>query len=928
MGTKTKLRRNGRARRRGLATFVSFVMLFAFALGQGSSLLALADDGILTDEAGLTQTASTDGSTEASADASTEAPAEETAPVEEAPAEAPAEEAPAEEARADEAPAEEAPAEETPSVGSAATSDGGSGRTRTARVGGGAGGGPGIQSHGGLHGRDVSLDFVAAGPFTYDHGTGLGTYPTFGYNDRTISKTDGVVESLEGGDFACDDLVTFFVQVAIADDADGSGTVELDMSFGAETTGQPGLGFDEIVSYGINTPDDGNVGNVTDNVVTLAPPGGEIETAGYDELKGTFTVTNLAPGETAIVRMTVHLACEVGGDPTGNILNAIEGARADDEKVNVGQETVPMKQVGGIAAAPAISVIKDCPEFSLAGEEITYEITVSNEGNEALVDLSVTDTLLGDITDEFPDTTLEVGEINTVTVGYTPEPDDPDPLTNTVTAEADGDISDMHVSDTADCVTDVLNPDITITKSCPDFAQVGDTITYTIRVTNSGDEALENITVEDTILGDLSDDFVDTLAPGAFDEQTFDYEVTDESPDPIENTVTAEANGVQSEEVVDSTADCVTDVLNPDITVTKSCPDFAQVGDTITYTIRVTNSGDEALENITVEDTILGDLSDDFVDTLAPGAFDEQTFDYEVTDESPDPIENTVTAEANGVQSEEVVDSTADCVTDVLNPDIDIVKDGPALVHVGDTITYTFVVTNTGEVDLFEVVLTDPICDEGTIEVTDDGDGDTTLAVDEVWRFECLHLVTDEDPDPIPNTAVVRGEDRNENEVTADDDHVVDIIHPAIHIEKTVSEEIVPVGTTVTYTYVITNIGDTTLFDVTVVDDIMGFIGEIAVLEPGDSFTLTKDFVVGDEVVINVAVAEGEDETGRSVSDDDDAIVTPIAGEGPPPPPPAPPTPFTGSDAGRLGLISMALFGIGVTVVAATRRRRPQREAA
>jgi len=823
MGTKTKLRRNGRARRRGLATFVSFVMLFAFALGQGSSLLALADDGILTDEAGLTQTASTDGSTEASADASTEAPAEETAPVEEAPAEAPAEEAPAEEARADEAPAEEAPAEETPSVGSAATSDGGSGRTRTARVGGGAGGGPGIQSHGGLHGRDVSLDFVAAGPFTYDHGTGLGTYPTFGYNDRTISKTDGVVESLEGGDFACDDLVTFFVQVAIADDADGSGTVELDMSFGAETTGQPGLGFDEIVSYGINTPDDGNVGNVTDNVVTLAPPGGEIETAGYDELKGTFTVTNLAPGETAIVRMTVHLACEVGGDPTGNILNAIEGARADDEKVNVGQETVPMKQVGGIAAAPAISVIKDCPEFSLAGEEITYEITVSNEGNEALVDLSVTDTLLGDITDEFPDTTLEVGEINTVTVGYTPEPDDPDPLTNTVTAEADGDISDMHVSDTADCVTDVLNPDITITKSCPDFAQVGDTITYTIRVTNSGDEALENITVEDTILGDLSDDFVDTLAPGAFDEQTFDYEVTDESPDPIENTVTAEANGVQSEEVVDS---------------------------------------------------------------------------------------------------------TADCVTDVLNPDIDIVKDGPALVHVGDTITYTFVVTNTGEVDLFEVVLTDPICDEGTIEVTDDGDGDTTLAVDEVWRFECLHLVTDEDPDPIPNTAVVRGEDRNENEVTADDDHVVDIIHPAIHIEKTVSEEIVPVGTTVTYTYVITNIGDTTLFDVTVVDDIMGFIGEIAVLEPGDSFTLTKDFVVGDEVVINVAVAEGEDETGRSVSDDDDAIVTPIAGEGPPPPPPAPPTPFTGSDAGRLGLISMALFGIGVTVVAATRRRRPQREAA
>ena len=78
-----------------------------------------------------------------------------------------------------------------------------------------------IQSHGGLHGGDVSLDYVAAGPFTYDHATGLGTYPTFGYNDRTIDPNDGVVESLESGDFACGDHVTFFTQIAIDDGADG-----------------------------------------------------------------------------------------------------------------------------------------------------------------------------------------------------------------------------------------------------------------------------------------------------------------------------------------------------------------------------------------------------------------------------------------------------------------------------------------------------------------------------------------------------------------------------------------------------------------------------------------------------------------------------------------------------------------------------------
>ena len=75
----------------------------------------------------------------------------------------------------------------------------------------------------GLDGGDISLDFVAAGPFTYNHATGLGSPPQFGYDNRTISKTNGVVESLEGGDFECGDLVTFFVQVKVAGDAAGSG---------------------------------------------------------------------------------------------------------------------------------------------------------------------------------------------------------------------------------------------------------------------------------------------------------------------------------------------------------------------------------------------------------------------------------------------------------------------------------------------------------------------------------------------------------------------------------------------------------------------------------------------------------------------------------------------------------------------------------
>ena len=201
------------------------------------------------------------------------------------------------------------------------------------------------------------------------------------------------------------------------------------------------------------------------------------------------------------------------------------------------------------------------------------------------------------------------------------------------------------------------------------------------------------------------------------------------------------------------------------------------------------------------------------------------------------------------------------------------------------------------------------------------------LAVGASESHDFDYVVRTSDPDPLVNevTATGLGVGRPSGSWTTWPDCVTDLIHPAIEIVKTVDEETVPIGTTVTYTYVVTNTGDTTLYDISVDDDIMGHIGDIEVLEPGQSVTLTKDFVVGDEPVTNVGTAEGEDILGHSVSADDDATVTPIAGENPP---------TTRRPRSRVrtrdgwGLISMVLFGIGVTVVATTRRRRPEREAA
>jgi uncharacterized repeat protein (TIGR01451 family) len=1131
MGTKTNSRRSHRASRRGLASFVSFLLLFAFALGQSGSLIAFASDSgtapAATDDAG------SDGSVSRLS----------TLPV----AQAPAAEASGTDASSGDSAAS--------SSGGAATTSRTTSSTRSLHITRAnrpaALAAPAAPPAGGLAGGDIGLDFVAAGPFTYNHTTGLGSPPQFGYDNRTISKTNGVVESLEGGDFECGDLVTFFVQVKVEADAAGSGSVALDMSFGNETTGQPGIGFDNIVSVAINTPDGGNV--ALDGNETASLSNEHLDTSGYDEIKGTVTVTNLDPGETAIVRIIVHLACEVGASPTGNILNAIDAANiVGGDKVSVGQETVPMKQVGEVAQ-PGMNVNKSCPAFALVGDTISYSISIENTGNEALNLTSVVDTVDGhagvNITASFP-ASVAAGATVTRTYQYTVVAGDPSPLPNSVAVAAQGAISHATINGSASCENPILHPEITITKTCPQTAPVGDDITYEITIENTGDEMLDTIVVTDTVNGnspvDISNLFVDSLAPGASDTQEYVYNADGTEPDPLPNSATVTANGATSDKAVNATDSCSTDIthvpaidvtkscpqtapfgedvtftitvknvgnepltnvsvtdalLGGDITaafsipnpmpvgvvyshqftyspganedpvknsvtavgygadskvkaedtascetdvthapaleVTKSCPETVPFGEDITYTITVTNTGNEALTGVTVDDTLLGDITGEFdfdfsnpfpVDEVAtatviysPGADEDPVSNtvtatgygedsqakaegtascrtdvthapgLEVTKECPqtvpfgeditytitvtntgnealegvtvndtllgditdqfdvdfsgsfgvgavatatvtyspgvdaDPVNNTVTVTGMGADSEAQASATASCSTDVLHPAIQIVKDGPSLVHVGDTITYTFEVTNPGELELFDVVLSDPICDAGTI--LPGADVDSSLAVGEVWHYSCTHLVTDTDPDPLPNTATING-DTTEGEggqpVSDTDDHVVDIIHPGISIVKTVDEEIVPIGTTVTFTYVITNTGDTTLYNVSVDDDILGHVGDIEVLEAGASVTLTKDFVVGDEIVTNVGTAAGEDVLGRSVSANDTATVAPIAGENPPPPS----TPFTGSDAGRLGIITVVLFGIGVTVVASTRRRRAKGEAA
>jgi hypothetical protein len=115
-------------------------------------------------------------------------------------------------------------------------------------------------------------------------------------------------------------------------------------------------------------------------------------------------------------------------------------------------------------------------------------------------------------------------------------------------------------------------------------------------------------------------------------------------------------------------------------------------------------------------------------------------------------------------------------------------------------------------------------------------------------------------------------------EVTAQDVWTVQILHPQIEVIKT-GPPYAHEGDVITYTFLVRNIGDCTLYEVTVIDDVMGDIGSIAVLPLDDPLTivkenevtLTKQYTVpiASGEITNVVTARGNDGHGGTATDTD-----------------------------------------------------------
>ena len=239
-------------------------------------------------------------------------------------------------------------------------------------------------------------------------------------------------------------------------------------------------------------------------------------------------------------------------------------------------------------------------------------------------------------------------------------------------------------------------------------------------------------------------------------------------------------------------------------------------------------------------------------------------------------LSNEVTASSN-----ETTDRTDDLdILIVQSPDMSVVKSsGTSSLSAPVTVTYTYLVTNEGNVTLTGVSLSDDN-DEDDMSCPS-----TTIAVGADMTCSATHVFTqaelDADGSPTATSGFLSNEvtaSSNETTDRTDDLDIPITQDPSISIDKTPDFQIVAAGGDVTFTIVVSNTGNVTLDPVSVsVSDVLApdcDTSDLGSLAPGASAAPYTCVVVNVTVgFTNVAEATGTPGVGGDVTDNDDAVV-------------------------------------------------------
>ena len=361
----------------------------------------------------------------------------------------------------------------------------------------------------------------------------------------------------------------------------------------------------------------------------------------YDANTGAWTVGTMVAQQTVSLTIVAN-ATEIGQHTNSVSLSSVDQADTDPSNNSANASIIVVHE-----ADLAIEKVNN-PSTAQPGSAVVYDITVRNLGPNDATGVSAHDPLIIDaqITGvRLPPGTsfdaatrvwsigdLAVGDSVTLEVTIQVRPGRSGTFTNTVVVST-SDLPDPDVTNNqANATLFVPTADIAVSKAVsPGTAFLGDEVTFVVGVDNLGPDLAEGVTVSDLLPAGLT--FVSAQpSVGSYDAATGTWTIGDLQPVQLvpravasETTLTIIARSVQLgtftntafsdraqsfpfdlDPTNNEASAVVTVVLPPvDVSITKSVsPAAATVGQSITFTLVVSNAGPAAAAGVVVADEL------------------------------------------------------------------------------------------------------------------------------------------------------------------------------------------------------------------------------------------------------------------------------------------------------------------------------------
>ena len=534
------------------------------------------------------------------------------------------------------------------------------------------------------------------------------------YNETLISSIYGDVRfSLSGlapGNYTIkaehpEDL--FYKAIKNETNFEVVGFVDLDVDI---TTDKNYYGLDEEVEWTISLT---NHGPHTDNncyvngikledIVGFTPSKGT-----FDAATGIWKVGKLAKNEVVTLKVKTKTTSLGTVTLTVNAVNSTEDTNISN---NVATKTIYIQELPKVVPTKDVNVTN--PNY---GDKVKYTIVVSNVG-KITADVTLTDILDKGLiftgasgNYEYDSTTrtvtwnidgLAVGQNLTFYVYATV--DAYGVLNNTVTVGDNTVIRNVTVPE--------ITPDKTVDNEIPNF---GDNVTYTVKVTNDGIGDANNVVITDVLDKGLK--FLNATGNFTYDEKTgtitWIVDLDKGETKTFNVNVTVLGYGVLSNTVAVGNKTAVRNITVPEIiTVKEVNSSDIHIGDEITYTITVSNSGKINATNVVIRDILPEGLK--FINASNGGVYDPVTgiitWILNITANSTVDLTADVCVNKSGniTNTVNVGNKTSNCTIesgDIVDLEIHIVAD-KSEIYVGDNIVYTVTVINNGPSDAINTI--------------------------------------------------------------------------------------------------------------------------------------------------------------------------------------------------------------------------------